>query len=240
MEILTNNPAFQHIYEKIFVLLDHKSLLQCRLVNHSWNTILYNPIFWLQKCGSLNARKKICNAIDTKNIHKAWMNLIALQENKNDLTEKRNKNGVTLCLIKIHKYLTVDSFSLYPFLPPLHVAALAGDLNLVKFILENSEDVLTLKFSPLEDNEPEIIQKPKVEVIDVEILIPKAEEFYGWTPMNLAASNGHKEIVKFLASTDVEDLIIPNHFGKTPIHMASINGNRTRQIIFLPLFVQLF
>ena len=230
MEILTNNPAFQHIYEKIFVLLDHKTLLQCRLVNQSWNTILHNPIFWVQKCGSLNARKKNCNAIDTKNLHKAWMNLIALQKNKNDLTENSNKNDVTLCLIKVHKYLTVDSFSLYPFLPPLHVAALTGDLNLVKFILENSDDVM--KFSPPEDNEPEIIQKPKVEVIDVEILIPKAEEFYGWTPMNLAASNGQKEIVKFLASTAVENSIIPNHFGKTPIHMASINGNRTRQIVF--------
>ena len=234
MEILTNNPAFQHIYEKIFVLLDHKTLLQCRLVNQSWNTILHNPIFWVQKCGSLNERKKNCNVIDTRNLHNSWMNLIALQKNKNDLTENSNKNDVTLCLIKVHKYLTVDSFSLYPFLPPLHVAALTGDLNLVKFILENSDDVM--KFSPPEDNEPEIIQKPKGEVIDVEILIPKAEEFYGWTPMNLAASNGQKEIVKFLASTVVEDSIIPNHFGKTPIHMASINGNKTLQIIFLPFF----
>ena len=161
MEILTKNPAFQHIYEKIFVLLDHKTLLQCRLVNQSWNTILYNPIFWVRKCGSLNARKKNCSAIETKNLHKAWMNLIALlQEEKNDLTEK-NKNEVTLCLIKMHKYLTVDSFSLYKFLPPLHVAALAGDLNLVKFILENSDDVITLKFSPPDPDEQEDIQKPK-------------------------------------------------------------------------------
>ena len=138
MEILTNNNAFQHIYEKIFVLLDHKTLLMCRLVNQSWNTILCNPIFWVLKCGSLNARKKNCSVIETKNLHKAWMNLIARPENTNDLT--KNKNNVTLCLIRMHKYLTVDSFSLYQFLPPLHVAALAGDLNLVKFILENSDD----------------------------------------------------------------------------------------------------
>ena len=71
----------------------------------------------------------------------------------------------------------------------------------------------------------------KVEVIDVEMMIPKAEEYYGWTPMNLAAQNGHKEIVKFLATND-ENSIIPNNFGKTPIHMASINGKNSPNHIF--------
>ena len=76
----------------------------------------------------------------------------------------------------------------------------------------------------------------KVEVIDVEMMIPKAEEYYGWTPMNLAAQNGHKEIVKFLANNTVNDensiIIIPNTFGKTPIHMASINGKNSPNHIF--------
>ena len=80
------------------------------------------------------------------------------------------------------------------------------------------DDVInTLDFSPTD-----------AEVIDVEMMIPKAQEYYGWTPMNLAAQNGHKEIVKFLANTvNVENssIIIPNTFGKTPIHMASINGH---------------
>ena len=46
---ITKNPGLQHVSEDIFKLLDKKSLMNCRLVNHSWKDILDQPNFWFKK-----------------------------------------------------------------------------------------------------------------------------------------------------------------------------------------------
>ena len=42
-------PGLQHISEDILKLLDKNILIQCRLVNSSWKTVLEQPRFWLKK-----------------------------------------------------------------------------------------------------------------------------------------------------------------------------------------------
>ena len=49
MEPLINNPGYQHIVEDIFLNLDQKEILQCRLVNKSWKKHIDKAIFWLKK-----------------------------------------------------------------------------------------------------------------------------------------------------------------------------------------------
>ena len=49
IDLLTENPAFHPIVEKIYGFLNQKSLNSCRLVSTSWKNILDNPIFWLKK-----------------------------------------------------------------------------------------------------------------------------------------------------------------------------------------------
>ena len=49
MEVITKTPGFQHLSEDILKLLDKKSLMDCRIVNSSWKTILDQPTFWLKK-----------------------------------------------------------------------------------------------------------------------------------------------------------------------------------------------
>ena len=44
------NPAFEHILEKIFMYLDHKSLMSCKEVNQYWKRIIESKPFWLRKC----------------------------------------------------------------------------------------------------------------------------------------------------------------------------------------------
>ena len=49
MDAITNIPGLWHISADIFNLLDKKSLVNCRLVNHSWREFLNKPKFWLKR-----------------------------------------------------------------------------------------------------------------------------------------------------------------------------------------------
>ena len=49
MDIGTKVPGLSHISKDIFKLLEKESLLECRLVNKTWNNSLNRPIFWLKK-----------------------------------------------------------------------------------------------------------------------------------------------------------------------------------------------
>ena len=50
MELFTKSQGLQHIAEDIFHILDKKCLLDCKLVNKSWMSIMNRQTFWL-KCG---------------------------------------------------------------------------------------------------------------------------------------------------------------------------------------------
>ena len=50
MEEIAINEGLLHIFEKIFLALDAKSLLNCTLVSRSFASFLKNPRFWIKKC----------------------------------------------------------------------------------------------------------------------------------------------------------------------------------------------
>ena len=61
MEVITKTPGFQHLSEDILKLLDKKSLMDCRIVNSSWKTILDQPTFWLKKMKMSDMPKLVQN-----------------------------------------------------------------------------------------------------------------------------------------------------------------------------------
>ena len=67
IKTLTNNQGVLHLIEKIFSLLDKKSILICRIVNSSWKNVIDNPTFWIKKCDERGLSKEL---------HKAWIDTI--------------------------------------------------------------------------------------------------------------------------------------------------------------------
>ena len=49
MESLIKNPGLHKIAEKIFLLLDFKSICACTEVHSDWNKVIEHPRFWLKK-----------------------------------------------------------------------------------------------------------------------------------------------------------------------------------------------
>ena len=113
MEAITEIPGLQHISEDVFKLLNHKDLMNCRLVNSSWKNILDQPKFWLEK---LN-RNYIWN------VSIIWK-LLAKKLSTNIVNYI--KKQFVLVLIKINRqYLRYD----IPFFRP-------NESDLAKFILD--------------------------------------------------------------------------------------------------------
>ena len=59
MDTLINNPGFNNITKKIFLLLDHETLLTCRLVCKSFKTKVEDPYCWIKICSQLGQPKSL-------------------------------------------------------------------------------------------------------------------------------------------------------------------------------------
>ena len=78
MEEIINSPGLQHIAEEIFLNLDFKGIMTCKLINDSCKEIVDNPMFWLKKW-------KLSGRLSNEN-HKNWVK--AIQITKNTSLEK--------------------------------------------------------------------------------------------------------------------------------------------------------
>ncbi|XP_076323123.1 uncharacterized protein LOC143232022 isoform X2 [Tachypleus tridentatus] len=76
----------------------------------------------------------------------------------------------------------------------IHEAAKSGDLHVIKLLLKND--------------------RKRIETVDER----------GWTPIHLAAANGHVDIIKFLAQEGAH-LAALDPSGYTAIHLAAMNGH---------------
>ena len=228
MTILANHPGFQHIDHDIFMHLDHESLLSCQSVTQTWKEMLDNPRLWLRKC-SQNGLPKY--------LHTSWKNLIL------KLEDKGLKECVTVYLIQMHKDAqqwkgveddfyddeSIEEYLLNSFQPPLHMAAKAGDLMIVQFIMEQ---VGYTNIFNRYGNTPihEAAENGHLEVVKYLLdcnCIPNIQGNAKLTPLHLAAINGHAEIVKALTTCtpryNATDMVDENHL--TPIHYAARSGH---------------
>ena len=122
IKTLTNNQGFLHLSEKIFLLLDNKSILTCRIVNPSWKNIIDNPIFWV---------KKIQLKGLSKDLHNVWVSTFL------KITDYELRQEASVCLSMFHSVLfssdlwTPEVLAGYTV---LHLAARNGFVKLVKFL----------------------------------------------------------------------------------------------------------
>ena len=128
MESVLNNPAFEHILEKIFLALDSKSLQNCELVSKSLAASLKDPRLWFKKC-----LKK--NLIADKLSFEAWNRLFkATGENE----AKRSATKRILKILFMDQNEQLKNSFLEPILKchPIKLSILCQEFELAEFIHE--------------------------------------------------------------------------------------------------------
>ena len=219
LNTIVDNPGFQHIAEDIFKILDKKILVDCRLVNKSWMTILNRPMFWLKKLKSET----------TPESFKSWEILV------HDIEEDQIMEDFAYLMIKMSNLKIMSPLEIV-----VKLAKKKGNfLNLISFILEHVEpesnidvfvDVVVNTWCTFKHLTPihlaafyglyETAQK----LTYFNYGSPIIATIEGRTPIHCAAKSGYLDIVKFLA-TFTNNPNFPNNEGVTPIHIAAFSGH---------------
>ena len=83
---LMDNPGLSNVVQNIFLHLDKKSTLDCRLVCRSWKAQVDQPLIWLKKCDAKGQSEMVRNA---------WIELIQKIEKNSILAQEASK-----CIMK--------------------------------------------------------------------------------------------------------------------------------------------
>ena len=195
---------FPHLSESIFLKLNYQSLATCREVSRTWNEATeVERKLWLKvikgytKCSD-DLLKKILEKCRAPIILVSILNKIFID------FPKGTKQS--------HQFLKVWGNT------PLHVAAGNGHVAIYCLIMENVADK-----NPMGQNLPRMKykqQKPNQLHWSNEstAYIPE------YTPLHLAAINGHFSTCKLIIENVVEKNP-PNNVLFTPLHVAAANGN---------------
>ena len=146
------NPAYPHIFEKIFLCLNRDSILNFRLLNHHWKNTLENVFTKdLAKLMLLRKFKELADIISIityryilQKLGKIWLNLIQFLNQENlwsrDVTENMFLciNRIC-CLIERRKCKPDYYLDTYYYLEPKYVAfnlcKKFGKMSLIKIII---------------------------------------------------------------------------------------------------------
>ena len=231
MEIVTENPGLQHISETIFEFLGKNDLLNCRLVMKSWKKSLDQTNFWFKKLEKENTSNG--SDLVNKNWKTLWSNHKTWKMLAQKLDDDQTTTEFTMVLIWIYKRKLMESIH------PLEVAVDLAHANkcweFVSFIIENVHTKSTLDSIRILNThgmtaihlaaffglKKSIEKLMKRNLSSINQRNMKGKSYY--TPLDLAAWNGHLEIVKFLADL-TENPISKSEFGETPVHYAACNG----------------
>ena len=198
---------FPKIGDQIMSQLDLPTLLNCTLVCKDWNSFLNDPHFWL---------KKLQDVGQPTEIETSWKNLI-----KKSVEIGVDKQVFAKCLKRKFQHF-VESQSkdksaqrnaiMWMKFPPLHTAALFGQIEIVKLIhhfeLDFNRPIHNERFSNIDHYE---------------------------MPIFAAIKNGHSEVVKFLANTPREFQNPSFDFcGKPLIYVAILHNNLDLVKFLLP------
>ena len=116
-----SNPGFSHIAQNIIWRLDHKSQLNCRMVDQTWKAQVDQPYFWIK---NLDYKKG-----QSKDLSKAWIDLVGEFAKGSYL-----KQELTKCLMRFFaQYSSIPEYARNGIMP-IHVAVPLGNTEIVKFI----------------------------------------------------------------------------------------------------------
>ena len=127
MEEIAINQGLVHIFEKIFLALDAKTLVNCSLVSRSLSSSLKDPRFWLKKCVEKNL---------IKDSFKEWNKLFKLTS---DNEAKRHALTRVLKIIFMDQNALLKKPSLAGYKAkshPLKLSIMFKEFELAEYILE--------------------------------------------------------------------------------------------------------
>ena len=240
---------FVDIWEKVFVFVDHKTILQCKLVCKSWNTILDNPSFWLKKLKIVGLPLEV---------YTKWTKIQNKFEefgiSKGEITKALKKSYVQFMTKEVNtlgsSFVSNDESLMKSWLsrPPIVVACTLGLLDMVKVLAELNvnfdakyPDTFYSSFARTNFIELPIffamLQK-HFEIVDfilTKMTTPKTEirRINGMSLFHAAADTGHLNLVKRLLPLveDVDELWECD----SALHCA-IRWNNNRVVEFLAPF----
>ena len=199
--------GFSNIGAKVFQNLPTEDILKCRLICHSWKSILDDPIFWLKKLKTKGFKN-----------FQIWLKIIQKSSQFNV-----NQENVTPCLRNLFttasRYHEKNPFTESNFfdmdIPPLFITFLPEhpDLQIMKLIAILDKDFTRPLFVP-----------PKFAFFNQDRLqlVPRRTKF----PLHEAISfNFNIEIIKFISSNMVDPMKNVDKFKRTPLHTAVRIGN---------------
>ena len=201
---------FPVIGQEIFNQLDNQTLTKCKEVSRDLNQFLEDDrLVWTRII-----KKYDVNHVDFKEAWKLVVNKVPIEIVK-DLAIATESFYTSRC----------ESPLEYQY-SPHHIAARAGLLSLLKFIVQktallnpaNDEGCTGLHYAAIEGH----FEVCKYLIEDLEDKNPAA--YNGSTPLHDCIYGGYLEIYKIIAD-HVDDKNPPNNHGITPLHVAAKMGN---------------
>ena len=213
MEKLLKNPGFCHLAVKILQNVDFDTLTRCRLVSTVWMDFIDVFLFWWRQ----KLRKSKLNVKFLKT-HPKWKKVFFHMETKSNLAE------IKAFVASLQKFMEETKNSPYQTL--FSHATASQNWEFIQFLLAIPHD-FEEKLSDSNAILHIIAQAGKLTllktVIDVGILDFNVKDDYGNTPLHVACSHGHYEIVKTLliyAKYLGIDVNATSDDGWTPLHEA--------------------
>ena len=230
MDPITTPGPIHDVAESLFLQLDKKTLMDCRLVSKEWKKFLDRPTFWFKKLSFKN-----------EDVEEGWKSLAKVVNEEDDIDDEV-KDHFVLPLMKMYSGKELSPLGIVWKLNEFKVTYEDEttkekpvpdyeDPILSKFILEhitqdqemdsetghNSMFYATMFYAAM-FGYPEVIKKRITNCKDI-----NAEDGSGGTVLHHAAENGHLDIVKFLIYNSAKP-ITRDHDGWTAMHWAASNG----------------
>ena len=209
MEVL--NLRFEHLSEKIYANLDDKSLSKCKEVSRPWYTYISNL-----KCFQIRLIQGILKPFQVN--EQEWSKVLL------------NANSKTIWDIKesVLQFLQTKNQDFYCFLAPLHVFAAIGNMNLLDTFYKKAVNKLpkdnfgcTPLYYAAKYNQINICQfiiSNEANINDFDLWGPfdGSSRLTKFTPLYIAAQNGHQEVFELLIRKTFSDKI-PGHYDSANI-----------------------
>ena len=204
---------FPHLIDEIFDNIENTSLANCNEVSRLWYNHLKN-----QKSVHV---KIICSYLQKhhEEVGEHWKSFLKTSNRENIIK-------LALAVKKIYGENSKFQAHLEKCLTPLHIAAIHGQLDLCKYIIDRNEDKNPKSNSGCSPMHwaAGIGNLTLMQYVPISVLNENPGDKSGVTPLHWAAKNGQFEVVEYLLQI-LDDKYPTDNLGNTPLHWAAYRGH---------------